>query len=280
MAVSQINELFGAAFFYCLEKAKRGVQAKIAADTGVDPSMLSAMKRRGKGSSEDVRRTVFAKLLELSPKLPTKNYEEFLSLGQWIIDGKNPGEWSSSKKASVSATQEFLGPSGSSKKIPQSIDDLISIVYFPDIYGACGYGAINYNAAREVMKFDREFLIAQFGVQQYANVHIIHAVGDSMETNIHAGDLLFVNPGETEIRTGADFYAKDVDGLKKEGATSLEVLLDMCKEDGVEPRKEYSGKFNLRLSPRLHEEISTAAAAEGKSLNQWVTETLDRAVQA
>lgn len=82
------------------------------------------------------------------------------------------------------------------------------------------------------------------------------------------------------LNGGADFYAKDVDGLKKEGATSLKVFLDMCKEDGVEPRKEYSGKFNLRLSPRLHEEISTAAAAEGKSLNQWVTETLDRAVQA
>ena len=79
---------------------------------------------------------------------------------------------------------------------------------------------------------------------------------------------------------GADFYAKDVDGLKTEGAASLAVFLDMCREDGVDPRREFSGKFNLRVSPRLHADISSAAAAEGKSINQWITEVLDRAVQA
>lgn len=82
------------------------------------------------------------------------------------------------------------------------------------------------------------------------------------------------------LNGGADFYAKDVDGLKREGSISLKVFLDMCREDGVDPKKEYSGKFNLRVTPRLHEEMSSAAAAEGKSLNQWVYETLDRAVQA
>lgn len=37
---------------------------------------------------------------------------------------------------------------------------------------------------------------------------------------------------------GADFYAKDIEGLQKEGETSLRVFLEMCKEDGVEPRKK------------------------------------------
>ena len=48
----------------------------------------------------------------------------------------------------------------------------------------------------------------------------------------------------------------------------------MCEEDGVEPRRWYSGKFNLRISPELHESASAAAAAEGKSLNQWIASTL------
>ena len=76
------------------------------------------------------------------------------------------------------------------------------------------------------------------------------------------------------LNGGADFYAADVDGLRKEGAVSLKVFLEMCHEDGVEPRRSYSGRFNLRISPELHASAAAAAAAEGKSLNQWIASTL------
>jgi predicted HicB family RNase H-like nuclease len=82
------------------------------------------------------------------------------------------------------------------------------------------------------------------------------------------------------LNGGADFYAKDIDGLRQEGEISLKVFLDMCQEEGVEPRKEHSGKFNLRVSPELHAEISARAAADGKSLNQWVSDMLDQAIHA
>ena len=42
------------------------------------------------------------------------------------------------------------------------------------------------------------------------------------------------------LNGGADFYAKDIGGLHKEGQISLDVFLEMCREDGVEPRKEIS----------------------------------------
>ncbi len=77
-----------------------------------------------------------------------------------------------------------------------------------------------------------------------------------------------------DLNGGADFYAKDVAGLRREGAISLKVFLDMCREDDVEPQKRFSGKFNLRIPPTLHATIAVAAAAEGKSLNQWVTDEL------
>ena len=48
----------------------------------------------------------------------------------------------------------------------------------------------------------------------------------------------------------------------------------MCREAGVEPRKQFSGKFNVRIPADLHAAIATAAAADGKSLNQWVTDEL------
>ncbi len=80
------------------------------------------------------------------------------------------------------------------------------------------------------------------------------------------------------LNGGADFYARDIAGLRKEGTTSLKVFLDMCEEDGVEPRKRYSGRFNLRISPELHASAAAAAAADGKSLNQWIAGTLDAKV--
>ena len=39
------------------------------------------------------------------------------------------------------------------------------------------------------------------------------------------------------LNGGADFYAEDMAKLRDEAATSLAVFLDMCREDGVEPRK-------------------------------------------
>lgn len=81
----------------------------------------------------------------------------------------------------------------------------------------------------------------------------------------------------SDLNGGADFYAKDIETLKKEGAISLKVFLDLCAEDGVEPKKEYSGRFNVRVPSTLHADIASAAAADGKSLNQWISDTLDQA---
>ena len=80
------------------------------------------------------------------------------------------------------------------------------------------------------------------------------------------------------LNGGADFYARDIAGLRREGAVSLKVFLDMCREDGVEPRRRFSGKFNVRIPPELHATISAAAAADGKSLNQWVVDELSASV--
>lgn len=80
-----------------------------------------------------------------------------------------------------------------------------------------------------------------------------------------------------DLNGGADFYAKDSKGLKREGAISLRVFLEACKEDGVEPYKSYSGRFNVRISPELHARTVAAAQARGQSLNQWVEEALKTA---
>ena len=82
------------------------------------------------------------------------------------------------------------------------------------------------------------------------------------------------------LNGGADFYAKDIEGLRREGRLSLNAFLEMCREDGVAPIKEYSGKFNLRLNPELHAEVSVRAMAAGKSLNQWITDVIDQSIHS
>lgn len=77
-----------------------------------------------------------------------------------------------------------------------------------------------------------------------------------------------------ELNGGADFYAADVDALRREGETSLKVFLDLCQEKGLEPRRNFSGKFNVRISPDLHAKLALEAMAQGKSLNAVVAEKL------
>jgi len=79
---------------------------------------------------------------------------------------------------------------------------------------------------------------------------------------------------------GADFYAKDVDALVEEGRKSLQVYLEVCAENGLEPFREFSGRFNVRLAPELHEAAVVAAAAENKSLNEWVAEAIETAAHS
>jgi predicted HicB family RNase H-like nuclease len=72
------------------------------------------------------------------------------------------------------------------------------------------------------------------------------------------------------LNGGADFYAESVRDLIAEGRKSLAVYLEMCREKGIEPSRKFSGKFNVRLDPGDHAAAVIAAAAAGKSLNEWI----------
>jgi len=87
------------------------------------------------------------------------------------------------------------------------------------------------------------------------------------ELDLFRGEILGLNGG-------ADFYGKNPKELRAEFKRSLAVFLEVCKEKGIEPRRHFSGKFNLRISPELHEQLAIAAQAEGKSINTLAQEAL------
>ena len=91
------------------------------------------------------------------------------------------------------------------------------------------------------------------------------------EINMFRGEIL-------GLTGGADFYGKTPKELKAEFKKSLTVFLEVCKEKGIDPRRNYSGRFNLRISPELHERLAIAAQAEGKSINTLAQEALAQRV--
>ena len=76
------------------------------------------------------------------------------------------------------------------------------------------------------------------------------------------------------------FYGKTTEELRREFAASVETWLAVCKERGMEPEKPYSGRLTVRMPPEMHRRIATVAAESGKSLNNWVVESLQDKVCA
>ncbi|MCX6420907.1 MAG: type II toxin-antitoxin system HicB family antitoxin [Actinobacteria bacterium] len=66
-----------------------------------------------------------------------------------------------------------------------------------------------------------------------------------------------------------------IEGLE---ALIVEVIRDMTKSGEEVPvpisERAYSGKFNLRVGPSLHRQLSLEAAQEQLSLNQYVVRRL------
>ena len=87
------------------------------------------------------------------------------------------------------------------------------------------------------------------------------------DLDLFRGEILSLNGG-------ADFYGKNPKELRAEFKRSLQIFLEVCKEKGIEPRRHFSGKFNLRIPPDLHEKLAITAQAQGKSINALAQEAL------
>ncbi len=62
---------------------------------------------------------------------------------------------------------------------------------------------------------------------------------------------------------------------KTEESQQIDQLIDGLREPPVSPqRREYSGKFNVRVPKSLHAALASEAEAEGVSLNQLVVAKL------
>lgn len=82
------------------------------------------------------------------------------------------------------------------------------------------------------------------------------------------------------LNGGADFYGRTPAELRREFRKSLKVFHEVCREKGIDPRRKFSGRFNLRISPELHQRLAALAEASGKSLNTLVEDQLAKATRS
>ena len=97
-----------------------------------------------------------------------------------------------------------------------------------------------------------------------------------MEYKGYIGEVTF--DAEGHIFHGEVINTRDVITFQGESVSELETAfhdsvddyVSWCEEDGIEPEKPYSGKFNLRLSPELHKEVAITARLMKMSINKFV----------
>lgn len=92
------------------------------------------------------------------------------------------------------------------------------------------------------------------------------------EADLFHGDVI-------AIRDVVTFQGRTVDELRQAFQDSVDDYLEYCQKLGKEPDKPFSGKFVVRVKPDIHRQAAIAAKKSGKSLNSWVSETIEKAAQ-
>lgn len=94
----------------------------------------------------------------------------------------------------------------------------------------------------------------------------------SDEDNLFYGKIEF-------IRALISYEGTDVKNLRRAFEEAVDDYLQMCRENGTEPEKPFKGSFNVRIGPNLHQRVALNALSKGKTINKYITEVLEKAIQ-
>jgi predicted HicB family RNase H-like nuclease len=78
------------------------------------------------------------------------------------------------------------------------------------------------------------------------------------------------------LRDVITFQGESVQELRQALKDSVDEYLDYCVEIGRNPEKPFKGELLLRVDPDTHKKIFIKAKSEGKSINRWISEAVER----
>ncbi len=82
------------------------------------------------------------------------------------------------------------------------------------------------------------------------------------------------------IRDIVGFHGESVAELRAAFEEAVDDYLATCEKLNRSPQHPYSGKVMLNIDPSIHAKVAMLAEAQGKSINAWAQEALQRAVLA
>ncbi|MBQ8521383.1 MAG: type II toxin-antitoxin system HicB family antitoxin [Bacteroides sp.] len=78
---------------------------------------------------------------------------------------------------------------------------------------------------------------------------------------------LITYEGQTVAELRADFEA------------GIDSYLEACRADGVEPRRPFSGKLNLRMPSELHGRVAAFSMTKGIAINDFINRAITRELE-
>jgi predicted HicB family RNase H-like nuclease len=75
------------------------------------------------------------------------------------------------------------------------------------------------------------------------------------------------------------FEGSQVNELKEAFIDAVEDYIGLCKKQGKSIEKSFKGSFNIRLNPELHKKAYRIALIEGKTLNQFIMQAVEKEIQ-
>jgi predicted HicB family RNase H-like nuclease len=88
------------------------------------------------------------------------------------------------------------------------------------------------------------------------------------QDNIIVGEVI-------NTRAIISFHADSIPEIKQAFEDMVDTYIEACNAEGISPSRPYSGKFNVRITPDLHRELSMKAAHSGISLNDLTIQLLE-----
>ncbi len=79
------------------------------------------------------------------------------------------------------------------------------------------------------------------------------------------------------IKDIVGFHGSSVEELEMAFHESVDNYIAISQETGRPAQKPYSGKLMLRVPPDTHAAVAIASRVQGKSINQWASEVLNKA---
>jgi len=95
------------------------------------------------------------------------------------------------------------------------------------------------------------------------------SIEHSLEDNCLFGSLIGLEKG------AMTYEGTTLNELKARFEETVDTYLEHCKECRIKPEKPFSGLFNIRVNPSLHQKVVVTAREKGVSVNFFVKQAIE-----